>query len=49
MLQYGRMAQTNSSFVSVKGWFIHMQHYLYNQHLEAESPRTRGCACPSLT
>jgi hypothetical protein len=42
MLQYSRMAQTNSSFVSVKGWFIHMQHYLYNQHLEAECISAKG-------
>ena len=41
MFQYGRMAQTNSPVVSVKGWFIHMQHYLYNQHLEADNPGLR--------
>ena len=33
--QYGRMAQTNSPVVSNKGWFIHLQHYAYQQHLEA--------------
>ena len=42
MFQYGRMAQTNSPVVSVKGWFIHMQHYLYNQHLEAECISAKG-------
>ena len=32
------MAQTNSPVVSVKGWFTHIQHYLYEQHLEADNP-----------
>ena len=29
------MAQNNSPVVSNKGWFIHLQHYAYQQHLEA--------------
>jgi hypothetical protein len=38
IFQYGRMAQTNSPVVSVKGWFTHLRHYLFNQHLEADNP-----------
>jgi hypothetical protein len=38
IFQYGRMAQTNSPVVSVKGWFTHLQHYLYQQSMESDNP-----------
>ena len=36
--QFGRMRQTNSPVVSVMGWSRHLDHYLYQQYLEAASP-----------
>ena len=36
MLQYSRMAKTNSSFVSVKGWFILSCSTTSTTNLEAE-------------
>jgi hypothetical protein len=38
VFQYGRMAQTNSPVVSVKGWYTHLQHYLYQQSIESDNP-----------
>ena len=32
------MAQTNSPVVSVKGWFTHLKHYLFNQSMESSNP-----------
>ena len=36
VFQHGRMAQTNSPVVAVKGWVTHIEHYNYQQHLEAK-------------
>ena len=36
--QFGRMRQTNSPVVSAMGWLRHLDHYLYQQYLEAASP-----------
>jgi hypothetical protein len=36
--QFGRMRQTNSPVVSVMGWARHLDHYLYQQSLEAADP-----------
>jgi len=46
--QYGRMAQTNSPVVSVKGWFTHAKHYIYQQFLEATSGHPIPASCRGI-
>ena len=46
--QYGRMAQCNSPVVSIKGWFTHAKHYLYQQFLEATSSIPLPASCRGI-
>ena len=48
IFQYGRMAETNSPVVSNLGWFRHINHYLYQQWLEAESDMPIPASCRGI-
>ena len=48
VFQYGRMAQTNSPVVSVQGWFTHLKHYVYQQHLESTSNHKVPASCRGI-
>ena len=46
--QYGRAAQCQSPVVSIKGWFTHAKHYLYQQFLEATSTIPLPASCRGI-
>lgn len=46
--QFGRMRQTNSPVVSVMGWARHLDHYLYQQDLEAVSDFKLPASCRGI-
>ena len=46
--QFGRMRQSNSPVVSVMGWARHLDHYLYQQYLEAASDFKLPASCRGI-
>ena len=46
--QFGRMRQTNSPVVSVMGWARHLDHYLYQQSLEASAGFQLPASCRGI-